>query len=63
VIRLRLSGEIVTARTAGGVRSWTIRKAPAEKSGIVLRAACPRETLSSPLVMTEVLALTAGGKE
>jgi hypothetical protein len=63
VIRLQLSGEIVTARTADGVRSWTIRKAPAEKSGIVLRAACPRETLSSPLVMTEVLALAAGGKE
>jgi hypothetical protein len=61
-IRLRLSGDTATALTAEGVRSWPIPKSPAEKAGIVLRAAGPREG-RSPLLITEVVAITAGEKE
>ena len=61
-IRLAFSGETVTARTVDGVRSWAIPAAPAEKAGIVLQAACPREA-RSPLLVTEVVALTTSEKE
>jgi len=56
VVRLQLAGETVTARTTGGLRSWTIPKAPAEKAGLALRVACPREA-RSPLAVEEILAL------
>ncbi|MCX7028801.1 MAG: hypothetical protein NTU62_01620 [Spirochaetes bacterium] len=63
-LRLQFSLELesVTARTAEGVRSWSIPKAPAEKAGIVLRAACPRGA-RSPLVIAEIVALTTGEKD
>jgi hypothetical protein len=61
-IRLQLSGETMTARTVRGVSSWSIGRPPAEKTGLVLRIACPRDA-RSPLVLSEVLALAAGERE
>ena len=66
-IRLEFSGEAskktVTALTADGVvRRWDIGDAPAEKAGIVLRATCPRDA-RSPLVISEIVALTANEKQ
>jgi hypothetical protein len=66
-IRLEFSGEAsnktVTALTADGVvRRWDIGNAPAEKAGIVLRAACPRDA-RSPLVISEIVALTTNEKQ
>jgi hypothetical protein len=61
-IRLELSGETVTARTSRGVSSWVVGKAPAEKAGLVLRIADPRDARSA-LAVSEILALTTGERE
>jgi len=61
-IRLQFAGETMTARTSRGVRSWPIGKPPAEKTGLVLRIACPRDARSA-LVLGEILALAAGERD
>ena len=62
VVRLQLAGETVTARTSGGLRGWTIPKAPAEKAGLALSIACPREARSA-FAIENILALATADHE
>lgn len=61
-LRLEFTADSVTAKTADGVKIWHLPAAPAEKAGIILSAACPREA-RNPLLIAEVTALASGGED
>jgi hypothetical protein len=61
-LRLEITSDSVTALTPDGVKTWPVPKAPAEKAGIVLRAACPRDA-RSPLQIAAISALAPDVKD
>ena len=60
--RLEFASDSMTALTPDGMRKWSIPKAPAEKAGIVLNVACPRDARSA-LQIAAIVALASGGKD